>query len=72
MLMLTASEYRWEATTCLELARQARELCVRAALVDLARDYSRAARQAERRERDLKTTFAVRGDFGQRVAHGTR
>ena len=50
--MPTAKEYRWEAKACLELARQADELYVKTALIELARDYNRSARKAERRERD--------------------
>ena len=54
--MPTAKEYRLEAKACLELADRANEH-VRSALIELARDYERAARQAERRERDM-TAFS--------------
>ena len=67
--MLTAKEYQWEAKACLELARRAKELHVKDALVELARDYNRAARQAARRERDGET---VPGNIRQWVPHGTR
>jgi hypothetical protein len=44
-------EYRLQAKKCQELAKQASEFYVETALMELARDYDRAARQAERRER---------------------
>jgi hypothetical protein len=50
-----AKEYRLEAKACLELADRANEFHVKSALIELARDYDRAARQAERRERDIPT-----------------
>jgi hypothetical protein len=56
--MLTAKEYRSEAEACLKLAMQANDLYVKVALEELARDYSCAARQVERRERD-RGTFAA-------------
>jgi hypothetical protein len=56
-LMRTTMEYRLEAKACLELARQTNEVYVKTALVELARDYNRAAHRAELRERD--TAFAV-------------
>jgi len=52
--MLTANEYRAEAKACRELADRAAEIYVKAALIELARDYDRAARQAERREHHLR------------------
>ena len=55
--MPTAKEYRLEAKACLELAERANEFHVKSALIELARDYDRAARQAERRERDI-TAFS--------------
>jgi hypothetical protein len=51
-IMPTAKEYRLEAKAFLELADQANEFYVKTALIELARDYNRAARQAERRELD--------------------
>ena len=54
-VMPTANEYRLQARQCQELANRANELYVRNALIELAREYDRAARQTERRERDLDT-----------------
>jgi len=51
--MPTAKEYRLEAKACLELADEANEFYVKTALIELARDYQRAARQAEGRERGM-------------------
>ena len=51
--MNTAEEYRLEAEHCEEFAQRTTEPYLRDALTRLARDYYRAARQAERRERDL-------------------
>ena len=51
--MPTAKEYRLEAEACLKLAKRADEFYVKDALIELARDYERAAHQAERRERDM-------------------
>jgi hypothetical protein len=50
--MPTAMEYRTQAKECLELARQAEELYVKTALIELAREFNRSARQIERRTRD--------------------
>jgi hypothetical protein len=52
--MPTAREYRVEAKACRELADRTTEVYVKAALSELSRDYERAARQAERRERDFQ------------------
>ena len=51
--MPTAKEYRLEAKACLELADKAKEPYVKESLIELAEDYNRAARQAERGERDM-------------------
>jgi hypothetical protein len=55
--MPTAKEYRAEAKACRELVDQATEVYVKSALIELARDYEQAARQAEHRERD-RAAFA--------------
>ena len=68
--MPTAREYRAEAKACRELADQATEVYVKAALTELSRD-NRAARQAERRERAFQT-FGVSEITRQWVSHGTR
>jgi hypothetical protein len=52
--MPTANEYRLQAKRCLELAGGAGEPHVRATMTELAREYTRRARQTERRERDLE------------------
>jgi hypothetical protein len=69
--MPTAREYRAEAKACRELADRATEVYVKAALTELSRDYERAARQAERRERDFQT-FGVSENTRQWVSNGTR
>jgi hypothetical protein len=51
--MATAKELRLEAKACLELAEKAREHYVKTALIELAEQYSRDARRAERHEREL-------------------
>ena len=48
--MPTAKEYRLEAKACLKLADKAKEPYVKESLIELAEDYNRAARQAERGE----------------------
>jgi hypothetical protein len=53
--MRTAKEYRVEARECLELARQTNDFFVKTSLMELARDYDRAAHLAERRASDLDT-----------------
>jgi hypothetical protein len=50
--MPTASEYRCEAKSCLELANRTNELYVKDALTELALEYLRTARRVERRDRD--------------------
>jgi hypothetical protein len=60
-IMPTAKEYRLEAKACLELADQANEFYVRAAMIELARDYNRAARQIERREHDMVAFSNLQG-----------
>ena len=45
--MPTAQEYRYQAEECLELAREAKELYVRTALVELAREFIEKARELE-------------------------
>jgi len=71
MVMPTAREYRAEAKACRELADQATEVYVKAALTELSQDYDRAAHQAERRARDFQT-FGVSEITKQWVSHGTR
>jgi hypothetical protein len=56
--MPTAGEYRAQAKECMELANATNEFYVRTALNELARKFSRRARQAERRERDMVVGFA--------------
>jgi len=51
--MLSAKELRFKARNCLELADRTNEVYAKEALKSLAQRYSRDARQAERRERDL-------------------
>jgi hypothetical protein len=46
--MPTAQEYRYQAEECMELAREATELYVRSALVELARDFIEKARELEK------------------------
>jgi len=69
--MPTAREYRAEANAYRELADRTTEVFVKAALTELSRDYERAARQAERRERDFQT-FGVSENTRQCLSHGTR
>ena len=49
--MLTSKEFRRQEKECLELADQAKDFYVNATLIELAREFARAAHQAERRER---------------------
>jgi hypothetical protein len=51
----TARELRDRAKSCLELAEATNEYFAKSALVELARDLTRLARQQERREHDLAT-----------------
>ena len=60
--MRTAMDYRREAQRCQELAERTNEPDLRAALTDLSREYMRAARQTERRERDLKTVAHLQAE----------
>ena len=46
--MPTAQEYRYQAEECIELAREAKELYVQSALVELARDFIEKAREIEK------------------------
>jgi hypothetical protein len=45
--MPTAQEYRYQAEECLELAREAKEVYVQSALVELAREFIEKARELE-------------------------
>jgi hypothetical protein len=45
--MPTAQEYRYQAEECMELAREAREMYVQSALVELAREFIEKARELE-------------------------
>jgi hypothetical protein len=51
--MQTATELRWQAKQCLELANATNEFYAKSALKELAQIFCRDAHQAERRERDL-------------------
>ena len=46
--MPTAQEYRYQAEECMELARDATELYVRSALIELAREFIEKARELEK------------------------
>jgi hypothetical protein len=59
--MPTAKEYRFEAKACLELAERTKEPYVKVALIELARDYNRAACQAERGEDALRNLSSDNG-----------
>ena len=48
--MPTAQEYRYQAEECLELAREAKELYVQTALVELAREFIDKARELEKKD----------------------
>jgi hypothetical protein len=50
----TAKELLEEARSCRELAKRTREYYAKNALMELARDLSREARQVERQERALR------------------
>ena len=65
--MPTAKEYRFEAKACLELAERTKEPDVKVALMELARDYNRAACQAEREEGALRNLSSDNG-----LPYGTR
>ncbi len=53
--MRTVKENRVEAKECLELASQRTTFLVKTSLMELAHDYNRAAREAERQENALDT-----------------
>jgi hypothetical protein len=55
--MPTARELRAEVQAVLELATAAKEYYARVALMELARNLSREARQAELREREMAARF---------------
>ena len=54
--MPTAPEYRTQAKECLELANQAEEFYVKAALIELARKLNRLAHQIECRTHDTSAS----------------
>jgi hypothetical protein len=60
--MPTAQEYRVQAKQCMELAGQSQELYVKDALADMAREFDRAAHQAERRARDMRSAYAQKNE----------
>jgi hypothetical protein len=55
--MPTARELRAQAKECLELAERTNEYYVKVTLKELAQKLGRDAHQAERRKRDLATSF---------------
>src|SRR5262245_27093625 len=61
MLSARAKELLDEARSCLELAKITKECYAKNALMELARDLSREAHQAERRRRDLAALFHKNG-----------
>jgi hypothetical protein len=46
--MPSAQEYRYQAEECLELAKEAKEVYVQSALVELAREFIEKARELEK------------------------
>ncbi len=70
--MPTASEYRCEAKSFLELANRTNELYVKDALRELALEYLRAARQVERLDRDRNALAVPNFRAPSRSSHAAK